>query len=262
MSIFRGTPILLYHGLWTDTAELAGRSAAELHYWLHVQEFAAQVNRLAERGYRTIPLTAFLPARALPQLPQTLTLTFDDGWASDWRIAAPILQRVGWSAELFVTTDWIGRPGFLTWEEVGEAAAAGMGIHSHSLSHPNLDSLTIAQLRSELETSKQILEQRLGQAVDFFALPGGTGRITSVVQLARAAGYQGLCTSQIGLNRPGVNSFCLRRIPVTRTTARSTLETWVQGKGLFSLALQRALSRFACRFLGPTLYNSVKEKIL
>ena len=56
-----GTPILLYHGLWTDTAELAGRSATELYYWLHADEFAAQVNRLAARGYSTALLAAFLP---------------------------------------------------------------------------------------------------------------------------------------------------------------------------------------------------------
>lgn len=262
MPAVAGVPVLLYHGLWTDTAQLQGRSAAEVHYWLRAAEFAAQVCRLAAYGYTTVPLSTFLPDSVVPKPPKPIVLTFDDGWASDWRIAVPILQRLGWRAELFVTVNWIGRPGFMTWEEVREAAAAGMGIQSHSLSHADLDRISGVQLRSELATSKGILEQRVGRAVKFFALPGGTGRMSSIIQLARAAGYGGLCTSQVGLNQLGVDPFRLRRIPITRTTSSDTLEAWVQGKGLSSLALQRTVSRFARRCLGPTLYERVKEAVL
>ncbi|HEV8713940.1 MAG TPA: polysaccharide deacetylase family protein [Candidatus Binatia bacterium] len=262
MPAFGGVPVLLYHGLWTDTAQLAGRSAVEVHYWLRAAEFEAQVCRLAAYGYTTVPLTTFLPDRAVPQPPKPIVLTFDDGWASDWRIAVPILQRWGWRAELFVTVDWIGRPGFMTWEEVREAATAGMGIHSHSLSHPDLDRVSRVRLRAELAASKEVLEQRLGRAVEFFALPGGTGRMSSIIRLARTAGYGGLCTSQVGLNRLGGDPFRLRRIPVTRTTSVATLGAWVQGKGLSALALRRTVSRFARRCLGPTLYERVKEAVL
>ena len=262
MPAFGGVPVLLYHGLWTDSAQLQGRSAAEAHYWLRAEEFAAQVCRLAAYGYTTVPLNALLPDSVGPQPPKPIVLTFDDGWASDWRVAVPILRRLGWRAELFVTVDWIGRPGFMTWEEVGEAAAAGMGIQSHSLSHPDLAQISSVQLRSELAASKAILEQRLGRAVEFFALPGGTGRMANLIQLARTAGYCGLCTSQVGLNQPGMDPFRLRRIPITRMTSYATLEAWVQGKGLSSLALRRTVSRFARRCLGPTLYDRVKETIL
>lgn len=259
---FPVVPVLLYHGLWTDTSQLEGRSAAEVRYWLPAEEFEAQLCRLAACGYTAAPLTTFLPDNTAPKPRKPIVLTFDDGWASDWRIAVPILQRLGWHAELFVTVEWLGRPGFMSWEEVRAAAAVGMGIQSHSLSHPELDRISPAQLRQELTASKGILEQRLGQAVEFFALPGGTGRMSNVIGLAQAAGYRGLCTSQVGLNRLNADPFRLRRIPLTRTTPYATLEAWVQGKGLFSLALQRTMSRYARRCLGSTLYGWVKEKIL
>jgi peptidoglycan/xylan/chitin deacetylase (PgdA/CDA1 family) len=262
MPAFPGVPVLLYHGLWTNPAQLEGCSAAELHYWLHAEEFAAQVCRLAACGYTAVPLTTFLPDSTVPPPPKPLVLTFDDGWASDWRIAVPILQRLGWHAELFVTVEWLGRPGFMTWDEVHAAAAAGMGIQSHSLSHPDLDRISPAQLRFELGASKGILEQRLGRAVEFFALPGGTGRIANIIRLARAVGYSGLCTSHVGLNQLDADPFRLRRIPITRTTPYATLEAWVQGKRLSSLVLQRTMSRYARRCLGATLYSWVKEKIL
>ena len=262
MPDFGGVPVLLYHGLWKDPTQLAGRSAAEVHYWLGAEEFAAQVCRLAACGYSTVPLTTLLPDCAVPRPPKPIVLTFDDGWASDWRIAVPVLRRLGWRAELFVTVDWVGRPGFMTWEEVRAAAAAGMGIHSHSLSHPDLERISTAQLQAELAASKEILEQRVGRAVEFFALPGGTGRLSRLIRLARTAGYRGLCTSQVGLNRPGLDPFRLRRIPVTRTTSAATLEAWVQGKGLSALAWRRTMSRFARRCLGPTLYERVKAAAL
>ena len=262
MSAFPIVPVLLYHGLWTETAQLEGRSAAEVHYWLKAEDFATQLQRLAADGYTTVPLTALLPGSTCSLPAKPIVLTFDDGWASDWRVAVPILQRLGWRAELFVTVGWLGRPGFMTWDELRAAAAAGMGIQSHSLSHPDLAHISHAHLRSELEASKGILEQRLGQAVEFFALPGGSGRMSHVARLARTVGYRGLCTSYVGLNRLNADPFRLRRIPITRTTPPATLEAWVQGKGLSSLALQRTLTRCARRYLGATLYNWVKEKIL
>ena len=262
MPPFPVVPVLLYHGLWKDTSQLEGRSAAEVRYWLPAEAFEAQLCRLAARGYTAVPLTSFLPNSTAPQPPKPIVLTFDDGWASDWHIAVPILQRLGWCAELFVTVEWLGRPGFMSWEEVRAAAAAGMGIQSHSLSHPDLDRISPAQLRAELAGSKGILEQRLGQAVEFFALPKGTGRMSNVIRLAQAAGYSGLCTSQIGLNRLNADPFRLRRIPLTRTTPYATLEAWVQGKGLFSLTLRGTMFHYARRCLGATLYNWVKEKIL
>src|SRR5262245_42140339 len=112
MATFSAVPVLLYHGLWTDPAQLAGRSAAEIHYWLHVKEFEAQLCRLAASGYSTVPLTTFLSNSIVEPLQKPIVLTFDDGWASDWRIAVPVLQRLGWRAEFFVTVEWLGRPGF------------------------------------------------------------------------------------------------------------------------------------------------------
>lgn len=254
-----GIPILLYHGLWTDPTQLAGRSVAEAPYWLEAGVFAAQVRHLAACGYAAVSLDTLLCGCAATETPKPLILTFDDGWASDWRIAVPLLQRLGWRAELFVTAGWIGRPGFMTWEEVRAAAAVGMGIQSHSLTHPDLDRIPSDQIRYELEASKGLLQERLGRVVDFFALPGGSGRTPEVVRLARAAGYRGLCTSRVGLNFPCVDPFTWRRIPITSTTTLTTLEAWVRGKGLTVLAWRRSLFRLVRRCLGPMLYERVKE---
>jgi peptidoglycan/xylan/chitin deacetylase (PgdA/CDA1 family) len=261
VSYDRGIPVLLYHGLWSDPAHLVGRSAAEARYWVEAREFAAHVAHLAAQGYTTISLHTLLSLQEADLPNQPFILTFDDGWASDWHLAAPVLQRRGWRAELFVTAGRVGQPGFMTWEDVREAAAAGMGIQSHSLTHPDLDRIDSRQLRYELEASKGLLEEHLGKSVDFFALPGGTGRNPEVARVARAVGYRGICTSYVGLNFAQTDPFCWHRIPITRTTSLPQLAAWVKGRGLTTLAWQRSVFRFARRCLGPSFYEWVKAKL-
>jgi peptidoglycan/xylan/chitin deacetylase (PgdA/CDA1 family) len=257
----RGVPILLFHGLWIDPAQLQGRSVAEAHYWLEARVFEKQMRCLASHGYTGVTLSELLASQA-PATTKPIVLTFDDGWSSDWRIATPILQQLGWKAEFFVTTEWMERPGFMTWAEVREAAAAGMGIQSHSLSHPDMDKASLAHLRHEIVASKTVLERQIGRPVDFFALPGGSGRQSDVVTLAREAGYRGVCTSDVGLNSPENNPFCWNRIPVVNTTSLPQLVAWGEGRGLAALTWKRSAFRLARRLFGSTLYEWSKARII
>lgn len=255
-------PILLYHGLWTDPSQLLGRSSAEVRYWIEAKVFEEQIRRLAALGYSAVTL-ADLPAyRTDAVAAKPIVLTFDDGWVSDWKIAAPILERFRWKAEFFVTAGWVGKPGFLGWEDLRQALNAGMGIQSHSMTHPDLAQLSHEEIRSELLTSKKTLEERLGKPIAFFALPGGSGRLAEIARLARETGYSGVCTSEVGLNPLACLPFCLRRIPVVNTTTSSELEAWVQGKGLTTLAWQRTALRFIRHLCGAKLYEWTKAKLL
>jgi peptidoglycan/xylan/chitin deacetylase (PgdA/CDA1 family) len=191
-----------------------------------------------------------------------IVITFDDGWASDTRYAAPILDRLGWRSEHFVTVDWIGRSGFMSWAALTELMASNRGIHSHTMTHADLDRMGAAELQRELALSKSILESALGRVVDFLALPGGTGAAAPVVQLARSLGYLGICTSKIGVNRPGADPYWLRRITVTANTSLDMLLRWVDGADLLHSKLQQAALRRVRGLLGSHLYESLKEALL
>lgn len=238
------------------------RSPAEARYWIEAKVFEEQVRRLAALGYKAITLADLLAYRTHSITVKPIVLTFDDGWVSDWQIAAPILARFGWKAEFFVTTGWVEQPGFLAWEDLRQALSAGMGIQSHSMTHPDLTQLSREEIRSELLLSKEMLEERLGKAVAFFALPGGSGRLAEVAELAREAGYVGVCTSEVGLNPLVCPPFCLRRIPVVNTTTLSELEMWVQGRGLTTLAWRRKTLRCVRRLCGARLYEWTKARLL
>lgn len=257
-----GVPILLYHGLWTDPDHLLRRSPAEARYWIEAKVFEEQVRRLVTLGYTAVTLADLFTYRQDAAGAKPIVITFDDGWASDWRIATPILAEVGWKAEFFVTAGWVGKPDFMTWEDLRQARNAGMGIQSHSLTHPNLAQLSRKEIRAELLTSKELLEERLGEPIAFFALPGGSGRVSEVARLARETGYAGVCTSEVGLNPLPCLPFCLRRLPIVRTTTLSELEAWVQGRGLMSLAWRRKTLRLARRLCGEKRYEWIKAQLL
>jgi peptidoglycan/xylan/chitin deacetylase (PgdA/CDA1 family) len=258
-----GVPILMYHRLFAEPAELFGWPRAITRHWVSVADFASQMRALADHGYSAISLSSLLAGAPFTKAAKPLVVTFDDGWQSDLRHARPILDRLGWPSEHFVTVGWIGTDAFVSWAELGKLAETGAGIHSHSLTHRDFDRLPPSEVRHELDSSKTWLEQRLGRPVEFLALPGGTGASASVRVIARACGYRGICTSKVGLNVPGVaDPFALRRLPVTRGTPLRSLLAWVAGREVDRLVLSRESLRVARAIVPSALYGYLRELVL
>lgn len=109
----------------------------------------------------------------------TVTITFDDGYASTYRDAYPILRESGMPATLFVTTDWLNRKKsykgaeVMTVQQCRELSEAGWEIGSHTVTHPNLVHVSDSRLEAELGGSRQALESQ-GFIVQAIAYPGGS----------------------------------------------------------------------------------------
>lgn len=125
-------------------------------------------------------------------------LTFDDGHETDFTVALPMLAEVGMTATSFIVTEWIGKPGFVTSAQLRELSRAGWQIGSHSVTHPDLLSLSPRVMREELTGSRCTLEDLLGSPVTAFAFPFGREN-TAVLEAALDAGYVHCCTSRHGL---------------------------------------------------------------
>jgi peptidoglycan/xylan/chitin deacetylase (PgdA/CDA1 family) len=214
-------PVLMYHEISTLPSGSARLACTP-------DQFAAQIAYLRQQGF--VGITAGELARAVAgrhELPaRPVVLTFDDGFADFHSAALPVLERYGFTATLFVTTGWIrdaqygaGRPPglMLSWNQLTEAAAAGVEIAAHSHQHPELDQLGECAVRDELATSKKILEDRLSAVVAGMAYPFGysNGRVRAV---ARAVGYAyayAVANRQLG---PAADLFALPRLTVGRST--------------------------------------------
>lgn len=191
-----GVPILMYHTVGPGTDPLNVTPA----------EFDAHLSYLSSAGYQTISLKQLVDNQEghgdLPENP--IVLTFDDGTADGLETVLPLLQKRQQRATFFIVAGFTGldlahrhveqtprgQRSYLVWPEVKALRDAGMEIGSHSVRHPRLTALAHPELRDEVVVSKQILENGLGQPVEFFAYPY-TARGQSTREMVKAAGYRG-----------------------------------------------------------------------
>ncbi|HEX9021870.1 MAG TPA: polysaccharide deacetylase family protein, partial [Nitrospirota bacterium] len=97
------------------------------------------------------------PVPAATSVP-LLTFVFDDGNETDYTIAREVFADEGAVACAAITTGWIDAGNHLTAAQIIALRDAGWEIMSHTVSHPNLRSLTAAEIETELSKSKNALE--------------------------------------------------------------------------------------------------------
>jgi peptidoglycan/xylan/chitin deacetylase (PgdA/CDA1 family) len=187
-------PILMYHHIRQpqpeDSAVLRELSCAP-------ETFTQQVEALRQAGYQTVTFEDIARGR-IPAKP--IMLTIDDGY-QDAYIAYNILRQRNLTAVFFVTTRYLGDGRHLTVVQLREMARGGMEIGSHSISHPDLSTLSLANCQKEIAESKRFLEDILGQKIISFCYP--SGRVNANVRrLVKNSGYLYARTT-----RPGLGNF-------------------------------------------------------
>lgn len=110
-------------------------------------------------------------AMSKSSLPAPLfTLVFDDGNDTDFTQALKIVSDEHAVACSAIVTDWIGKTGFMTANQILMLNKAGWEIMSHTVSHPNLRKLSSVEIEWELQQSKLVL-QSLGLKVNNLVYP-------------------------------------------------------------------------------------------
>jgi hypothetical protein len=123
-------------------------------------------------------------------------LTFDDGELGSYDSVAPELELHGWRGHFFITTDWIGRDGFMDRAQIRELRQRGHVIGSHSCTHPSrMSILTPEQLRKEWSESCAILSDIMGEKTRVASIPDGYYS-KEVARAAAASGIEVLFTSE------------------------------------------------------------------
>ncbi len=123
-------------------------------------------------------------------------LTFDDGELGAYTCVADELEQYGWRGHFFITTNWIGRAGFLDRAQIRELRSRGHVIGSHSCSHPaRMSHLRWQELTREWSESRAILSDILGEPVRVASVPDGFYS-RKVGKAAATAGIEVLFTSE------------------------------------------------------------------
>lgn len=191
---------LLFHDVYVDHPDESGfTSEAANRYKLALADFDAQLAGVD--GVRSdSPILASAMARldddGAPAGAAPFLITVDDGGAACHSWIAERLERRGWRGHCFVSTDCIGRRGFLRREQVRELAERGHVVGSHSASHPlRFNALPFSEMVSEWSRSRAVLEDIVGRPVETGSVPGGYFS-PAVARAARDAGLRVLFTSE------------------------------------------------------------------
>jgi peptidoglycan/xylan/chitin deacetylase (PgdA/CDA1 family) len=105
---------------------------------------------------------------------------------------------------------------WMTWDMVREMSAAGMGIGSHTVSHPILSRLNEDQVQFELVESKRRLEQQFNISVDAISYPvGQTDSFNErSCEIVKSAGYRWAFSFYGGYTEDLVNPYDIPRTAV------------------------------------------------
>ncbi|RZJ05404.1 MAG: hypothetical protein EOP39_20080 [Rubrivivax sp.] len=188
--------VLCYHRF------AAGKGPTRSKMILAADDFEAQLMWLQRERYRALrtgEFQAFIEGReAVP--PRSVMLTVDDGFATFFEHAFPLLKKYQVPVTLFIFTDVIGLPSGLSWQQLRELARSGLvDIQAHSRTHRNLTELQAREndvqyrrnLQQELRHPRAELEKQLGMLgvkVQHFAYPYGASN-DKVIDALNQEGY-------------------------------------------------------------------------
>lgn len=242
---------LAYHDVSSD--ELPRGAARERSaYTVSRRDFRRHLERIAERSTPGVVSTLRLSRIETDGVPRLLT--FDDGALCAYGSIAEELERRGWIGHFFITTDWLGRPGFLNEALVRELHLRGHVIGSHSRTHPErMAHLDFARIVEEWSDSCARLAQILGRAVRVASVPGGYYS-TKVARAAAAAGIQVLFTSEPTTQVAEINGcLVLGRYTIRRSTPLAAVEALAAGAGWprWWQAASWSVKGFIKRIAGP-----------
>ena len=181
-------PILVFHSVRPYRATDLKRVRK---YIVTPNTLDKELGYLKENGYVSVTFDdlahRLLFGTSLP--PKPLILSFDDGWASQYEYALPLLKKYGFIATFFVFTNAIGVKNFMRWDQLLDLEEAGMQIGCHSRSHPLLTRIKSEEaLREEIFGAKQIIETHVRKMVTAYDYPFGLYN-DHIIDLVKQAGF-------------------------------------------------------------------------
>lgn len=177
-------PVLCYHQVrdWKPTDSKSARD-----YIVPEAAFAAQMKMLADSGYHTIlpdQLYDYLnTGKALPSKP--VMLTFDDTDLDQYTFARPEMDKHGFKGVFFVMTVSLGRPRYMSKEQVKALSDAGHAIGSHTWDHHNVKKYQGDDWKIQIEKPSKQLEEITGKRIRYFAYPFGLWNPQAIPELKK-----------------------------------------------------------------------------
>jgi peptidoglycan/xylan/chitin deacetylase (PgdA/CDA1 family) len=154
-----------------------------------------------------------------------VSLTFDDGWQSQYTNGLPILNSYNVKGTFFLVSGFLNTPNYLTTAQAKAIEQAGNEIGSHTVNHPDLTTLSAAQLTYQLAQSKQTLESLFGP-IRNFASPYGAYNDQVIAAIKHY--YNSHRSTDAGYNsKDNFDIYNIRTQTVLSTTTVQEIDSWI-----------------------------------
>jgi len=121
----------------------------------------------------------------------------------------------------------IDKPGHLTRDEILEMQREGMHFGSHTLSHPDLTTISEQQAQKEIYESRTDLEKMLHAKISDFCFPGGAFN-QDVENIVSNSGYRTAVTTNNTTNFGQTDPLQLNRLDIRDNTKFEDLPNFKQ----------------------------------
>ncbi len=141
---------------------------------IEMEIFKKQIDLIKEKNMNFIHPKNFKTNFDLKKTEKTILLTIDDAFNSFYEHAWPYLKKEKIPFILFVSTQSIGKYGYMNWDQIKEVENeefAFIGNHSHS--HEYLIGYEFHEFKKDIDKSIKIFEENLGYNPKYFSYPFG-----------------------------------------------------------------------------------------
>ena len=136
--------------------------------------FKNQIEIIRGKGLNFYNPLDFKDEFAKPKNEKKILLTIDDAFSSFYENAWPYLKKNKIPFILFVSTEPVGKNGYMTWEQIKEVEKekfAFIGNHSHS--HEYMIDFPLEKFKEDIDLSIKIFKEKLGYNPIYFSYPFG-----------------------------------------------------------------------------------------
>jgi len=141
---------------------------------IRMEVFDEQMKMIRESNYKFYNPGLFISEFDNPKNEKEILITIDDGFKSFYNEAWPYLKKNQIPFILFISTEPVGKNGYMSWDEIKEIEKSEIGfIGHHSHTHEYLIDMSNKEFINDIETATKIFKEKLGYVPKIFSYPFG-----------------------------------------------------------------------------------------
>jgi len=141
---------------------------------IRMDVFNSQMQIIKNSAYKFYDPKFFVDEFNKPKQDKRILITIDDGFRSFYDEAWPYLKKNKIPFILFVSTEPVGKFGYMNWDEIREIDQSEFGlIGHHSHTHEYLIDMEEEDFINDIETATKIFKEELGYSPSIFSYPFG-----------------------------------------------------------------------------------------